>query len=124
MTMTFASPTRSPPSTSTNGWGPLCFTTRLGYLSLVEKYEFATHPRKQQIVAQLLPSPVRDALRDRNQGHAQAPDLLMYAEDLSDWFFCEVKGPRDRLRDEQVRKFGLLADMTSKPVRLIEFRLD
>jgi hypothetical protein len=20
----------------------------------------------------------------------------MYAEDLSDWFFCEVKGPRDR----------------------------
>jgi hypothetical protein len=95
-----------------------------GYLSLVEKYEFATHPRKQQIVAQLLPSPVRDALRDRNQGHAQAPDLLMYAEDLSDWFFCEVKGPRDRLRDEQVRKFGLLADMTSKPVRLIEFRLD
>jgi hypothetical protein len=25
-----------------------------GYLSLVEKYEFATHPRKQQIVAQLL----------------------------------------------------------------------
>jgi len=48
----------------------------------------------------------------------------MYAEDLSDWFFCEVKGPRDRLRGKQVRKFGLLAEMTSKPVRLIEFRLD
>ena len=47
----------------------------------------------------------------------------MYAEDLSDWFFCEVKGARDRLRDEQIRKFGLLAGMTSKPVRLIEFRL-
>jgi len=95
-----------------------------GYLSLVAKYEFATHPRKQQIVAQLLPGSVRDALRDRSQGRAQAPDLLMYAEDLSDWFFCEVKGPRDRLRGEQVRKFGLLAEMTSKPVRLIEFRLD
>ena len=66
----------------------------------------------------------RDALRDRNQGRAQAPDLLMYAEDLSDWFFCEVKGPGDRLRDEQVRKFELLANMTSKPVRLLEFRLD
>jgi hypothetical protein len=48
----------------------------------------------------------------------------MYAEDLSDWFFCEVKGPSDRLRDEQVRKFARLAEMTSKPVRLIEFRLD
>ena len=92
-----------------------------GYLSLVEKYEFATHPRKQQIVAQLLPGHVRDALRDRSQGRAQAPDLLMYAEDLSDWFFCEVKGPRDRLREEQVRKFEHLADMTSKPVRVLEF---
>jgi hypothetical protein len=39
-----------------------------GYLSLVEKYEFATHPRKQQIVTQLLPVPVRDALRDRSRG--------------------------------------------------------
>src|SRR5262245_59711906 len=95
-----------------------------GYLALVEKYEFATHPRKQQIVARLLPRPVRDALRDRSQGGAQPPDLLMYAEDLSDWFFCEVKGPRYRLRDEQVRKFGRLADMTSRPVRLLEFRLD
>lgn len=95
-----------------------------GYRSLVEKYEFATHPRKQQIVSQLMPSEVRDALRDRIHGRAQAPDLLMYAEDLSDWFFCEVKGPRDRLRDEQIRKFGRLADMTSRPIRLLEFRLD
>ena len=95
-----------------------------GYLSLVEKYEFATHPRKQEIVAQLLPGPVRDALRDRSQASAQGPDLLMYADDLSDWFFCEVLGPRNRLRDEQIRKFGLLAEMASKPVRLLEFSLD
>jgi len=95
-----------------------------GYLSLVEKYEFATHSRKQQIVAQLLSRPVLDALRDRSQGCAQAPDLLMYAADLSDWFFCEVNCPRDRLREEQIRKFGLLAEMTSKPVRLLEFHPD
>jgi hypothetical protein len=95
-----------------------------GYLSLVEKYEFAMHPRKQEIVSQLLPPPVRDALRDRGRARAQAPDLLMYAPDRSDWFFCEVKGPRDRLRDEQIRKFGLLADLTAKSVRLLEFCLD
>jgi hypothetical protein len=95
-----------------------------GYLSLVEKYEFATHPRKQDIVSQLLPPPVREALRDRGHGRAQAPDLLMYAAGLSDSFFCEVKGPGDRLRDEQIRKFDLLADMTAKPVRLLEFCLD
>jgi len=115
----------SQPSIHFYEWlGAIVLHHTTGYLSLVEKYEFATHPRKQQIVAQLLPGSVRDALRDRSQGRAQAPDLLMYAEDLSDWFFCEVKGPRDRLRGEQVRKFGLLAEMTSRPVPLIEFRLD
>jgi hypothetical protein len=97
-----------------------------GYLSLVEKYEFSSaHPRKQQIVAQLLPGPIRDALRDRSPGrNTQAPDLLMYAEDHSDWFFYEVKGPRDRLRAEQEQKFEHLANLTSRPVRLLEFRLD
>jgi VRR-NUC domain len=119
---TFASPAPSQRPTSTSGWGPSCCHTT-GYLSLVEKYEFAIHSRKQQIVAQLLPHPVRGLLRDRSHGRAQAPDLLMYAEDFSDWFFCEVKGPRDRIRDEQVRKFGLLAEMTGKPVRLLEFWL-
>jgi hypothetical protein len=100
------------------------------YLSLVEKYEFGAssgarvHRRKQEIVARLLPLRVRDALCDRTPGRrAQAPDLLMYAEDHSDWFFCEVKGPGDRLRDEQIRKFEWLAEMSSNPVRLLEIRL-
>jgi hypothetical protein len=96
-----------------------------GYLSLVEKYEFAKHQRKQQIVAQLLPLKVQNALRDRTPGrNAQAPDLLMYAKDHSDWFFCEVKGVGDFLRPEQIAKFEWLAEMTSKPVRLLEIRLD
>jgi hypothetical protein len=45
----------------------------------------------------------------------------MYAQDLSDWFFCEVKGPSDRLRSEQIQRFQVLADLTAKPVRLLEF---
>ena len=43
----------------------------------------------------------------------------MYAPDLSDWFFCEVKGPRDRLRPVQVNKFEGLAMVSGKPVRLL-----
>jgi hypothetical protein len=100
------------------------------YLSLVEKYEFGkssrsrVHLRKRPIVAQLLPPRVQDALSDRTPGrNTQAPDLLMYAEDRSDWFFCEVKGPGESVRPEQCAKFEWLAEMTSKPVRLLEFRL-
>jgi hypothetical protein len=69
-----------------------------GYLSLVEKYEFRTHSRKQEIVAQLLPPRLLDLLRGRSHGRAQSPDLLMYAQDLSHWFFCEVKGPATACR--------------------------
>jgi hypothetical protein len=94
-----------------------------GYLSLVSKYEFRNHPAKQRIVAQLLAPEVRAALRDRvEHGSAQPPDLLMYAPDLSDWFFCEVKGPGDALRPQQVRKFDALATMTGRPVRLLRLR--
>jgi hypothetical protein len=95
-----------------------------GYLSLVEKYEFATHLRKQQIVAQLLPESVRDLLQDRSRNRTQGPDLLMYAQDFSDWFFCEVIGPGNRLSDEQRNKFELLARETAKPIRLVEFRVE
>jgi hypothetical protein len=93
-----------------------------GYCSLVEKYEFSRHARKQQVVAKLLPQPVHDLLRDRERfGRTQAPDLLMYADDLSDWFFCEVLGPRNTLQEAQIRKFDALAVISGRPVRLLEF---
>ena len=61
-------------------------------------------------------------LRDRTEhGRAQGPDLLVYARDFSDWFFCEVKGPGDRLHPEQKRKFEALAAASGKPVRLLRF---
>lgn len=94
-----------------------------GYLSLVSKYEFANHRRKQEIVEKVLPAGVLLILRDRTEhGHAQGPDLLVYARDFSDWFFCEVKGPRDRLQPEQERRFEALATASRKPVRLLQFR--
>ena len=36
---------------------------------------------------------LRALIDDRTEhGACQGPDLLMYAPDLTDWFFCEVKG--------------------------------
>lgn len=94
-----------------------------GYLSLVQKYEFRKHRRKEEIVEKMLPVDVLTILRDRKEyGHAQAPDLLVYAPDFSDWYFCEVKGPGDRLGPEQKRKFESLATVSGKPVRLLHFK--
>ena len=92
-----------------------------GFWALVEKYAYANHPKKQEIVAKLLPADLRPLLKEQS-GHAQAPDLLMYAPDLSDWFFCEVKGPGDSLRSVQVKKFEELAAVSGRPVRLLHLR--
>ncbi len=46
----------------------------------------------------------------------------MYAPDLTDWFFCEVKGPGDRLRAAQRTKFVAIAKLTGKPVRVLRFK--
>ncbi len=94
-----------------------------GYRALVEKYAFANHPRKRDIVAKLLPDGVLRVLRDRTEhGSTQGPDLLMYAADMSDWFFCEVKGPSDHLQPVQESKFEALAAASEKPVRLLHFK--
>ena len=80
MTMTLALPTRRRGLAGNSyewlGLPAIVLHHTTGYLSLVEKYEFAKHRRKQQIVAQLLPDLVRDALRGRISARAQAPDPL------------------------------------------------
>ena len=94
-----------------------------GYLSLIEKYEFKKHSRKQRIVKSLLPQSVLKVLSHRNrQGRVQSPDLLVYTADLSDWYFCEVKGPSDLLRKKQLDFFEKLTTVSQKPVALLEFR--
>ena len=93
-----------------------------GYRSLWSRYPHVEPPVKQQVVERLSLFPI---VTDRgDHGGTQVPDLLMYAEDYSDWFFCEVKGHRDDLSSKQVSKFEDLADATGKSVRLLNFKYE
>ena len=56
---------------------------------------------------------VQEAIRVARQ---QAPDLLVYKPDFSDWFFCEVKGPHDHMRPVQSAFFEALSSLSSRPV--------
>lgn len=103
---------------------------KTGYLSLIEKYHCKNHMQKQDVLKQLvsqklMPSRLLELLMNRRQFgyHAQPPDLLAYKTDLADWFFCEVKGPKDKLRPEQDRYFQKLAAVSGKPIQLIQLRL-
>ena len=109
-----------------------------GYLPLSSSYDFrfsvsaeqiaegkrvlADEKKKLAIVEALFSEKELDVIREHKDGRlTQPPDLLMYAPDRSDWFFCEVKGNGDRLSDGQVRKFTEIAQVTRKPIRVLRF---
>jgi hypothetical protein len=93
---------------------------KTGYWSLVEQYQFHNHKRKQTVLQKIDSCDLFEAIA--LPGKAQCPDLLVYAPDFSEWYFCEVKGPSDKIRKNQVLHFQKLAELTGKPVRLIRFR--
>ena len=99
--------------------GAVVLFNTTGYRSLVEKYEFGEHSRKVSIIQGMVPP---DVLAVMHKPGVQCPDLFVYRPDGSDWFFCEVKGKRDRLRAEQRQYFESLSEISGRAVRLLEFR--
>ena len=91
--------------------------------SLVEKYQFKTHKRKWEVLLKLTSSKVFEYIISRGgEGHIQCPDLLVYTSDYQEWFFCEVKGPADRIRPEQTEFFRKLSKVTGRDIKLVEFK--
>jgi hypothetical protein len=94
-----------------------------GYLSLVAKYEFKSHKRKQDIFRSYAPSAVLDLVDSRgNRGGVQCPDLFLYDPHSTNWLFCEVKGPGDRLRSVQRIYFQQLADIGQRPIGMLRLK--
>src|SRR3990170_5027951 len=79
----------------------------IGYISLIEKYQFPRHQRKHSIFKSTVPPEVYDLVARRGYfGARQGPDLFTYRLDGGDWLFCEVKGGPDRVRDSQAIFWG------------------
>lgn len=92
----------------------------MGYLSLVEKYEFPKHKRKHQIFKSLVPDDVFEFIMSKKEKRSQCPDLLCYNKDKTDWFFCEVKGKGDRLKQEQAKYFETIESLSRKEMYIIK----
>lgn len=94
-----------------------------GYLSLIEKYHFNPHSEAYARFKQLAPPEIVDFLSGGRPGpRTQGPDLLTFRPDSDEWFFVEVKGPRDYLRDSQVELFRRLEQISGRPVRIAHCR--
>jgi hypothetical protein len=91
-----------------------------GYHALVAHYHFAKHARKMDIAKALLgPAAWQRGMEVIADFRAQPPDLLMYSPNRESWFFCEVKGPTDRLRPRQRECFEALAELTGQSVMVV-----
>lgn len=101
---------------------------KFGFLSLVSKFGHhgcRSHHRKQQVLARCLtPEQHRYVITDPIGlfGHKTGwPDLFVYKADYSSCFFCEVKGPKDKLRPGQVQVFEALQAATGVEVTIFQF---
>ena len=106
--------------------GALVLYHATGYLPLSSTPNFKfTVDEENAVVEGLMDPDLLRLIRDQESfGLTQAPDNLMYAPGLSDWFFCDAKGPTDRLdpRTNAKEKFEAIARASGKPVRLLHFK--
>jgi hypothetical protein len=92
-----------------------------GWLTLVEKYAYRNHSAKLRVFLDVAPPEVPQLIKSHYFGRRHLPDLFVYSPDRSDWYFCEVKGGSDRLRQEQAVLFATLERITGRPVRIVQF---
>jgi len=100
-----------------------------GYLSLVEKYQYKRHQRKNRILEMFVDSgqitaELYDLIMNRKKygfGRSQCPDLFVYLPDGSDWHFCEAKG-EDAITTSQMKYFEKLSEVSRKKIHLMKYR--
>lgn len=94
-----------------------------GYIPIFGSYGQGTQQPKNVIVEKIVPRETWDVILNMSEYHSQPPDLFVYSPITYDYFFCEVKGPRDKLRETQVQYFDLLQKVSGKPVYTIRYKL-
>lgn len=82
-----------------------------GYISLVEKYTSMSHPKKREALRNILTLKTFQWLCDNESGQ---PDLFVFQPVTNDWFFCEVKGDSDRIRENQIEWMGRFASVLAE----------
>ena len=88
---------------------------------MVESYEFKIQKWKRNRLQELGASELLGFFDNQGKagfGRRQAPDRLVYAPDLSEFYFCEVKGPTDRLRPVQIEYFKAVCQQQQEERRL------
>ena len=93
-----------------------------GYIPIFGSYGWGTQEYKNNLVKELVSEETWGLIMSQKKHRSQPPDLFAYAPDKTNYFFCEVKGPGDRLRETQIQYFQLLQEVSGKPVYTIKYK--
>lgn len=93
-----------------------------GYYSLLRDYAPSSQNGKHEFVGKLCGKVVTGFMAAA-PAKTQFPDLLVYTPDLSEWYFCDVKGPGDIVRKSEETFFPRLADGTGAGIYLLTLSL-
>jgi hypothetical protein len=93
-----------------------------GYSSIAGSYCYKNQSAKRQIVQGLVSPETWILINQPQRYNSQPPDLLAYIPGSKDYFFCEVKGPGDKIRETQELYFEEIMKVSGKPVFLMVFR--
>ena len=97
---------------------------RDGAHSLVEQYVYQSHPAKVAQMAALIPEGARKMLdRIRKDCRVQLPDLLVSLPKTRDYWFAEVKDPRDRISEKQRKSHDAIGKELGVPVEIVEVKI-
>lgn len=58
--------------------------------------------------------------QSKKEKRSQRPDLFCYSKDMTDWFFCDVKGEGDGLKQDQSKYFETIESLSRKEMYLIK----
>lgn len=95
------------------------FYEATGYLSLLENYTAKNHLSKIEKFKEVVSHDVFEFSINNQSG---LPDLFCFLPNTEDYFFCEVKGGRDRMRSNQDIKIKELEVLTGKNVWVINLQ--
>ena len=113
--------TRKAPSRHFNEWfAAIHLFHSHGVFSLIEKYTFGKHERKCSELERSLGRQRARALKHIcDEFHVQAPDLYAYHPGSTPYGFVEVKGPGDRLSEQQIGSHGAISRELRLPVGIL-----
>lgn len=92
-----------------------------GWISLVEKNQFKSHPVQRETFKRIVSSAVFELSKPENNSGVQMSDFFVNIPDESNCYFCGVKGDKDRISNAQRKYFESIEKVSENEIIELRF---